>query len=89
MHDLPISPWIQRPPDVTEPLCGERRADVAVIGGGYTGLSTAIALRREGADVAVVARDVMPPPLIRPRRPCPPIARSLRFVCCSQVSRCS
>jgi glycine/D-amino acid oxidase-like deaminating enzyme len=57
MDYLPISPWVQRPPDVSEPLRGEQRADVAVIGGGYTGLSTAIVLRREGVDVAVVERD--------------------------------
>jgi glycine/D-amino acid oxidase-like deaminating enzyme len=57
MRYLPISPWVQLPPDVSEPLRGEQRAEVAVIGGGYTGLSTAIALRREGVDVAVVERD--------------------------------
>ncbi|HEX7761088.1 MAG TPA: FAD-dependent oxidoreductase, partial [Caulobacteraceae bacterium] len=32
----------------------EGRVDVAVIGGGFTGLSAALALRRRGASVAVL-----------------------------------
>ena len=35
-------------------LEGDARADVAVLGGGITGLCTAAFLRREGLDVAVV-----------------------------------
>ncbi len=35
-------------------LAGEVRADVCVIGGGYTGLSTAICLAERGYDVAVL-----------------------------------
>ncbi len=35
-------------------LTGETRCDVCVIGGGYTGLSTAIHLRRRGYDVRVL-----------------------------------
>lgn len=35
-------------------LVGEERAEVAVVGGGFTGLSTAIHLRRRGLDAAVV-----------------------------------
>ncbi|MTD98962.1 FAD-dependent oxidoreductase [Paracoccus sp. YIM 132242] len=36
------------------PLKGETRADVAVIGGGYTGLSAALHLARAGRDVVLV-----------------------------------
>jgi gamma-glutamylputrescine oxidase len=57
MRYLPISPWVETPSDLSEPLRGEQRADVVVIGGGYTGLSTALALRRAGVDVAVVEQD--------------------------------
>jgi glycine/D-amino acid oxidase-like deaminating enzyme len=40
--------WLdEAPPDpAAEPLAGDAEADVAVVGGGYTGLWTAIALRR-------------------------------------------
>ena len=38
-------------------LEGEISADVCIVGGGYTGLSTALALREEGVDVAVVEAD--------------------------------
>ncbi|MBK4215867.1 FAD-binding oxidoreductase [Paracoccus caeni] len=37
-----------------EPLQGEVRVDVAVVGGGYTGLSSALHLAREGFRVALV-----------------------------------
>src|SRR5262249_54437244 len=40
-------------PDLPE-LSGTRQADVVVIGGGFTGLSTALHLREAGVDVAVV-----------------------------------
>lgn len=36
------------------PLDGDRQADVAVIGGGLTGLTTALLLQRDGARVALV-----------------------------------
>ncbi len=42
------------PPPPTGALEGERRADVAVIGAGYTGLSCALALAEAGASVAVL-----------------------------------
>ncbi|UCE86846.1 MAG: FAD-dependent oxidoreductase [Deltaproteobacteria bacterium] len=59
-RDLPfeeISPWVQVPEDRCEALDGDRAADVVVIGAGYTGLSTALSLRAEGADVAVLEQD--------------------------------
>ncbi|WP_027579461.1 FAD-dependent oxidoreductase [Bradyrhizobium sp. Ai1a-2] len=40
-------------PDLAE-LTGTQQADVVVIGGGFTGLSTALHLREAGVDVAVV-----------------------------------
>ena len=40
-------------PDLPE-LIGTERADVVVIGGGFTGLSTALHLREAGVDVAIV-----------------------------------
>jgi glycine/D-amino acid oxidase-like deaminating enzyme len=38
-------------------LDGDLRADVVVVGAGYTGLSTALALREAGADVVVLEAD--------------------------------
>lgn len=52
-----ISPWVEPPADPRPPLAGETRADVAVIGAGYTGLATALALREAGADVVVLEQD--------------------------------
>ena len=40
-------------PDLSE-LIGTAEADVIIIGGGFTGLSTALHLREEGVDVAIV-----------------------------------
>src|SRR3954451_5930854 len=40
-------------PDLPE-LIGTQQADVIVIGGGFTGLSTALHLRETGVDVAIV-----------------------------------
>jgi len=45
-----------RPAPATPPLDGDRRADVLVIGAGFTGLSTALHLAERGVDVAVVDR---------------------------------
>lgn len=49
--------WTDVPPDLQPPLEGEARADVAIVGGGFTGLCTGLALREAGLDVAVVERD--------------------------------
>src|SRR6478609_3065521 len=40
-------------PDLPE-LIGPQQADVVIIGGGFTGLSTALHLREMGVDVAIV-----------------------------------
>jgi len=42
-----------RPPVATPPLDGDRRVDVCVVGGGFTGLSAALHLAEQGVDVAV------------------------------------
>lgn len=51
------SPWWTRAPEPTAPLRGECRTDVAVVGGGLTGLGAALALRKEGLSVAVIERE--------------------------------
>jgi glycine/D-amino acid oxidase-like deaminating enzyme len=43
-----------RPATETPPLAESRRADVAIVGGGYTGLSAALHLAAAGADVVVL-----------------------------------
>lgn len=42
------------PPPATPPLDGDRRADVAIVGGGYTGLSAALHLAERGVDAVVL-----------------------------------
>ena len=49
-----VSPWLDGADAAAPPLEGERRADVAIVGAGLTGLSTALSLRREGMDVVVL-----------------------------------
>lgn len=43
-----------RPAPATPPLDGDRRVSVAVVGGGFTGLSAALHLAERGVDVAVL-----------------------------------
>ena len=43
-----------RPAIATPPLDGDRRVSVAIVGGGFTGLSTALHLAEKGVDVAVL-----------------------------------
>ncbi|HLI10302.1 MAG TPA: FAD-binding oxidoreductase [Alphaproteobacteria bacterium] len=53
---LPPSLWAAtaEPAPATPPLSGEARADVAVIGGGFTGLSAALHLAELGKDVLLL-----------------------------------
>ncbi len=53
---LPPSLYAQtaRPAAETPPVEGDRRVSVAVVGGGFTGLSTALSLAQQGVDVAVL-----------------------------------
>ena len=50
--------WLDALPDrARPPLRGERVFDVAVVGGGFAGLTTALLLKRQGLTVAVVEAD--------------------------------
>ena len=54
----PTSLWLDTTPDTAyPPLAGEVSVDVAVLGGGITGLTAAVLLKRGGATVAVVEMD--------------------------------
>ena len=53
---LEISPYLDRPTDIQASLDGDVQADVAIIGGGYTGLSTALALHEAGVSAVVLER---------------------------------
>lgn len=54
---LPL--WLDEPHDPAPPLSGEHRCDVVVIGAGLCGASAALALARQGVDVAIVEADVV------------------------------
>ncbi|MGE3391922.1 MAG: NAD(P)/FAD-dependent oxidoreductase [Gammaproteobacteria bacterium] len=51
---IPLSAYLDPPADLQPPLREDLRASVAVIGGGWTGLHAAIALRLAGADVVLL-----------------------------------
>jgi gamma-glutamylputrescine oxidase len=51
------SAWLNPPTSARAKLTSSEQADVVVIGAGFTGLSAALALRREGFDVAVLEAD--------------------------------
>ena len=49
-----LSPWVSAPLDLKAALSGDQRADVAIVGGGYTGLCAALRLKAQGVDVAIL-----------------------------------
>jgi len=49
-----VSPWMAAAPRAMAPLSGDVEADIVIVGGGYTGLSTALAMRAQGATVALL-----------------------------------
>ncbi|HWA60633.1 MAG TPA: FAD-dependent oxidoreductase [Caulobacteraceae bacterium] len=51
------SVWVDAPADLQPPLDADTRADVVVVGGGLTGLSAALDLRRAGLDVLLLEMD--------------------------------
>jgi gamma-glutamylputrescine oxidase len=54
---LSISPYLEHPADLQPRLAGDTSADVAIVGGGLTGLSTVLALRRAGVEAVVLERE--------------------------------
>ena len=54
---LETSPYVEPAPPRQPALAADLRADVAIVGGGYTGLSTAIALQEAGIEAVVLERD--------------------------------
>jgi glycine/D-amino acid oxidase-like deaminating enzyme len=50
----PLSAWTVAAPPPARSLKGDRRADVVVVGAGFTGLSAALHLAERGADVVVL-----------------------------------
>lgn len=57
MTFLEYGPYLDAPADRTGPLEADLDADVAIIGAGYTGLSTALALRGAGVDAVLLEAD--------------------------------
>jgi glycerol-3-phosphate dehydrogenase len=52
--------WLERAPETGYPrIDGDRRCDVAVIGGGITGVTAGLLLARAGRSVALVDQHVL------------------------------
>ncbi|HEY2773296.1 MAG TPA: FAD-binding oxidoreductase [Candidatus Binatia bacterium] len=49
-----VSPWMAAAHETAAPLQGDFTADVVIVGGGYTGLSSALAFRGEGRRVVLL-----------------------------------
>lgn len=54
-----VSAWHEDAPEPGAPLRGTVDCDVCIIGAGYTGLSSALALRREGYEVVVLEAEAV------------------------------
>jgi gamma-glutamylputrescine oxidase len=54
---LDSSPWIVPPRDLQPALRADLSADIVIVGAGFTGLSTALALKRAGVAAVVLERD--------------------------------
>ena len=49
-----FSAWLDRPTDISPALADELECDVAVVGGGYTGMAAALRLAERGAEVILL-----------------------------------
>lgn len=54
---LAVSPYLGAPEDMQPQLDTDVSADVVIVGGGLTGLSTALALKKAGLDPVIVERE--------------------------------